>query len=114
MTYAIRIRLYFADIKGPDVEPEADTDPDVRDGAPGSERAEELEGVGEILRELAQAFHADAEQLLGLSDMANGAYLRVMRDHIGKANALTYQQAYSVKVGHAVHWWHARVDVHRL
>lgn len=113
MTYALRIRLYFADIRGPDTEPEADTDPDVPEGAPGSERAEELEDVGEVLRELAYAYHEGAG-LLGLSDRANGAYLLVMRDHIGKANALTYQQAYMVKVGHVVHTWHARVDVHRI
>lgn len=113
MTYALRVRLYHADIRGPAVEPVADTDPDVRDGEPGSERAETLEDVGEVLRDLCLAMHPDVE-LLGLSDRALGAYLAAMREHISKAGALSYNQSYSVKRGHAVDWWYASVDVHRI
>lgn len=113
MTYAVRVRLYCGDIRGPELEPKADTDPDLKDGAPGSERAEGLEDVGQVLRDLCEAMHPGA-QLLGLSDMANGAYLASMREHIGKTRALTYQQSYSVKAGHRVDWWFSRVDVHLL
>lgn len=113
MTYAVRVRLYNADLRGPVVEPEADTDPDLRDGAPGSERAEGLEDVGTVLRELCAAMHPGA-QLLGLSDRALGAYLAVMREHISKTSALSYNQSYSIKTGACVDWWHACVDVHRV
>lgn len=113
MTYAVRVRLYQGDIRGPEIEPQADTDPDLKDGAPGSERAAGLEDVGQVLRELAEAMHPGAA-LLGLSDMANGAYLTSMREHIGKTRVLTYQQSYSVKTDNRVDWWFARVDVQLL
>lgn len=114
MTYAVRVRLYNGPAQGPAIEPAADTDPDVRDGAPGSERAAALEDVGQVLRELAAAFHGPETRLLGLSDMALGAYLTMMREHIGKANALSYQQSYCFKGAIGADWWHARVDVHAI
>lgn len=130
MTYAVRIRLYKGSAQAaiPGQEPEADTDPDARDGAPGSERAPDLEDVGQVLRELAQAFHGPGAeliaagqtfdglglQIIGLSDMALGPYLTLMREHIGKTHALTYQQSYRVRgVGPFDDPWFARVDVHR-
>jgi hypothetical protein len=113
MTYAVRVRLYNARLTGPATEPLADTDPDLRDGAPGCEIAETLEGVGQVLRDLCAAFYGPAVQLLGLSDMALGAYLAAMREHISKASALSYNQSYIVKSGGVVDWWYACVDVHR-
>lgn len=114
MTYAVRIRLYPGSPRDPEREPEADTDPDAREGAPGCERADDLEDVGQVLRELCAAYHGPAVELLGLSDMALGAYLLMMREHLSKTRVLQYQQSYSIKMGRRVDWWYARVDVHRL
>lgn len=112
MTYAVRVRLYNAAANGPLSPVVADTDPDLRDGAPGSERAEGLEDVGQVLRDVCAFAHPGA-QLLGLSDRALGAYLAVMREHISKTSALSYNQSYCIKNGASADWWHACVDVHR-
>lgn len=104
MPYAIRVRLYRANVL------EADTDPDLEPGAPGLEAVETLADSQAALVELCTAMHGPAK-LMGFGAIALDAYGAEIRGRASRALAFTYAHGYLVAQRDSVEWWRAQVDI---
>lgn len=109
MPYAIRVRLYC----GPTLE--ADTDPELPLGEPGSEVVADIEAMQRAMVELCEAFHGPDVKLLGFSPLAMGAYSAGIRSRARSDHTLTYRQGYIVLLDtpqlRSATSWMAQVDM---
>lgn len=109
MPYAIRVRLYSAG------KLEADTDPDLPAGAPGSEVVATLADSQRALVELCQTAHGPDIRLLGFGDDAMRAYLQMLHGRAGQNRPFTYQQGYTALLDtpqvRQADAWLAQVDI---
>lgn len=109
MPYAIRVRLYRGDTL------EADTDPELEPGEPGSEVAKDLEAVQGAMVELCTAFHGPDVTLLGFSPIAMTTYLAGLRSRASNSGSMLYRQGYIVLLDtpqlRSATSWLAQVDI---
>lgn len=109
MPYAMRVRLYCAG------QLEADTDPDLPLGAPGSEIVATLADSQRALVELCQAAHGPTVRLLGFGDDAMRAYFSMIRERAGADRPISYHQHYTALLVtpelRQADMWMAQVDI---